>query len=93
MPRAASTPRGLVLAEAAALTAAAFAGGALVGWALSGLLVKALTGVFDPPPVGAAVPWHYLLLTAAATVTALAVAAVNAARRSTRPPVEELREL
>lgn len=85
--------RGLVLAEAAALTAAALAGGALVGWALSRMLVKVLTGVFDPPPAGAAVPWGYLLLTAAATVAALAAAAVNAARRSTRPPVEELREL
>ncbi|MFD8289285.1 hypothetical protein ACFV2B_13860 [Streptomyces lavendulae] len=41
------------------------------------------SGVFDPPPAAAAVPWGYLLL---------AAAAVNAAQCSTRPPVEELRE-
>ncbi|MGO4456506.1 FtsX-like permease family protein [Streptomyces sp. M-16] len=85
--------RGLVLSEAATLTAAGLAGGTLVGWALSQMLVKVLTGVFDPPPATAAVPWAYLAVTVAATVTALASAALNAARRSARPPVEELREL
>ncbi|KIF01941.1 ABC transporter permease [Streptomyces sp. RSD-27] len=85
--------RGLVLAEAAALTTAGFAGGALVGWALSHMLIKVLTGVFDPPPASAAVPWGYLAVTALATVAALTAAALNAARRSVRPPVEELREL
>ncbi|MFD9568411.1 ABC transporter permease [Streptomyces sp. NPDC059982] len=85
--------RGLVLSEAAALTTAAFAGGAVIGWALSQMLVKVLTGVFDPPPAGAAVPWGYLAVTAVATVAALTAAALNAARRSARPPVEELREL
>ncbi|MFK0220940.1 ABC transporter permease [Streptomyces vinaceus] len=84
--------RGLILSEAAALTSAGFAGGAVLGWALSQMLVKVLTGVFDPPPAAAAVPWTYLALTAAATVTALLAAALNAARRSARPPVEELRE-
>ncbi|MFG2666705.1 ABC transporter permease [Streptomyces sp. NPDC048387] len=85
--------RGLVLAEAAALTTAGFAGGTAVGWALSHMLIKVLTGVFDPPPASAAVPWGYLAVTAMATVAALTAAALNAARRSARPPVEELREL
>lgn len=85
--------RGLVLSEAAALSTAGFAGGAVVGWALSLMLVKVLTGVFDPPPAGAAVPWGYLAVTALATAAALTAAALNAARRSARPPVEELREL
>ncbi|MFK0044593.1 ABC transporter permease [Streptomyces sp. NPDC090741] len=77
--------RGLVLTEAAALTAGGLAGGSLIGWSLSQMLVKVLTGVFDPPPATTAVPWTYLVLTAAA--------ALNAARRSSRPAVEELREL
>ncbi|MFE2282976.1 FtsX-like permease family protein [Streptomyces sp. NPDC059443] len=85
--------RGLVLTEAAALTAGGLAGGALIGWSLSRMLVTVLTGVFDPPPASIAVPWAYLVLTTAATVAALTGAALNAARRSSRPPVEELREL
>ncbi|MET7683612.1 FtsX-like permease family protein [Streptomyces sp. NPDC005423] len=85
--------RGLVLSEAAVMTAGGLAGGALIGWSLSQMLVKVLTGVFDPPPSTIAVPWTYLALTVGAAVTAIAVAAVNAARGSSRPAVEELREL
>ncbi|MFE7712562.1 FtsX-like permease family protein [Streptomyces sp. NPDC057486] len=85
--------RGLVLSEAAVMTAGGLAGGALIGWSLSQMLVKVLTGVFDPPPSAIAVPWTYLALTLGAAVTAIAAAAVNAARGSSRPAVEELREL
>ncbi|MFJ8996241.1 FtsX-like permease family protein [Streptomyces sp. NPDC102279] len=85
--------RGLVLSEAAVMTAGGLAGGALIGWSLSQMLVKVLTGVFDPPPSAIAVPWTYLALAVGAAVTAIAAAAVNAARGSSRPAVEELREL
>ncbi|MET7618034.1 FtsX-like permease family protein [Streptomyces sp. NPDC005408] len=85
--------RGLVLSEATVMTAGGLAGGALIGWALSQMLVKVLTGVFDPPPSTIAVPWNYLALTVLTAVAAIAAAALNAARRSTRPAVEELREL
>jgi putative ABC transport system permease protein len=85
--------RGLVLSEAAAVTVGGLAGGALIGWALAEMLVKVLTGVFDPPPSVIAVPWPYLTLTGAAAVAAIVAAALNAARRSSRPAVEELREL
>ena len=34
------------------------------GWTLAHVLVKVLTGVFDPPPAGLAVPWGYLGLVA-----------------------------
>ncbi|MFE9809679.1 ABC transporter permease [Streptomyces sp. NPDC005548] len=85
--------RGLVLSEAAVMTAGGLAGGTLIGWSLSQMLVKVLTGVFDPPPSAIAVPWTYLALAVGAAVTAIAAAAVNAARGSSRPAVEELREL
>lgn len=85
--------RGLVLSEAAVMTAGGLAGGALIGWSLSQMLVKVLTGVFDPPPSVIAVPWTYLALTVGAAVAAIGAAAVNAARGSSRPAVEELREL
>ncbi|MFE2442278.1 FtsX-like permease family protein [Streptomyces sp. NPDC059426] len=85
--------KGLVFSEAATLTAAGLAGGALIGWGLTQMLVKVLTGVFDPPPDTVAVPWPYLALTLAAALAAIAGAALSGVRRSARPAVEELREL
>ncbi|MFI6685919.1 FtsX-like permease family protein [Streptomyces sp. NPDC050485] len=85
--------RGMVLTEAIVLTAGGLAGGALIGWALSEMLVKVLTGVFDPPPAALAVPGGYLTLTAAAAVAAVLAAALNGVRRARRPAVEELRDL
>ncbi|MFD7154176.1 ABC transporter permease [Kribbella sp. NPDC059898] len=85
--------RGLVLSEALAVTVGGLIGGALVAWGLSGMLIKVLTGVFDPPPSTAAVPWPYLSATLVVAVAAIAVGALASAQRSTRPAVEELREL
>ena len=42
--------RGLVMSEALAVMLGGLIGGALVAWALAGMLIKVLTGVFDPPP-------------------------------------------
>ncbi|WP_018506061.1 ABC transporter permease [Parafrankia discariae] len=84
--------RGLVLSEAAVVTIGGLAGGALIGWGVSRILVKVLTGVFDPPPDALAVPWSYLGVTALAAGVAVATAAVNGARRTSRPAVEELRD-
>ncbi|MFI1294198.1 FtsX-like permease family protein [Streptomyces sp. NPDC020792] len=85
--------RGLVLSEAVVLTAGGLAGGALSGWVLSQMLVKVLTGVFDPPPETIAVPWAYVTATVLVALAAVAAAALNGVRRSHRPAVEELREL
>ncbi|GAA1107638.1 hypothetical protein GCM10009630_00600 [Kribbella jejuensis] len=85
--------RGLVLSEALAVLIGGLIGGALVAWALAGMLIKVLTGVFDPPPSTAAVPWPYLATTLVAAAAAIAVGALASARGSTRPAVEELREL
>ncbi|MFF4021061.1 ABC transporter permease [Streptomyces sp. NPDC001843] len=85
--------RGMVLSEALLLTVGGLAGGALIGWALSEMLVKVLTGVFDPPPAALSIPGAYLALTASAAVAAILAAALNGIRGSHRPPVEELRDL
>lgn len=85
--------RGMVLTEALLLAAGGLAGGALIGWALSEMLVKVLTGVFDPPPASLAVPGGYLALTAGAAVAAVLAAALNGIRSAGRPAVEELRDL
>ncbi|MFI1094840.1 FtsX-like permease family protein [Streptomyces sp. NPDC020917] len=84
---------GLVLSEASVTACGGLMGGALIGWALSQMLVKVLTGVFDPPPAHVAVPWGYLALTAGTALVAIAGAALGSARRSSRPAVEDLREL
>jgi putative ABC transport system permease protein len=85
--------RGLVLAEAAVVTVGGLAGGALVAWGLSVMLVKVLTGVFDPPPSVIAVPVAYLGVAVLAVLAAITAAALAGARTSTKPAVEELREL
>jgi putative ABC transport system permease protein len=91
-----ATPRQLrafVTGETAVLTAGGLISGALTGWLLSQVLVKVLTGVFDPPPTAPTTPWPYL---AAVTLTLLAaLAAVTAAtiRLARRPPLRVLREL
>ncbi|QXE38277.1 ABC transporter permease [Streptomyces sp. GMY02] len=84
---------GFVWSEAALVAVSGLAGGAALGWALSRMLVKVLSGVFDPPPSQIAVPWGYLSAMAGITVAALAVAAWAAVRHARRPPLTELREL
>ena len=85
--------RGVVLTEALLLAAGGLAGGALIGWALSEMLVKVLTGVFDPPPASLSVPGGHLALTATAAVIAVLAAALNGIRGTRRPAVEELCDL
>jgi putative ABC transport system permease protein len=70
-------------------------GGAVIGiatgFAVAAMLIKVLTGVFDPPPEAVAVPWPYIagLVVAAIVSTVIAVrSAQDAAQRSV---VEHLR--
>ncbi|GAA2748191.1 hypothetical protein GCM10009868_40290 [Terrabacter aerolatus] len=84
--------RGLVMAEGAVVAVGGLLGGALISWALTQMLVKVLTGVFDPPPSSIALPTVYLTVTGVTVVAALAAAAAFSARSSTRPAVEELRD-
>ncbi|MFF0001068.1 FtsX-like permease family protein [Streptomyces avermitilis] len=83
----------MALTEALLLAAAGLAGGTAIGWALSEMLVKVLTGVFDPPPAILSVPGTYLALTAATALLAILAATLNGIRRARRPAVEELRDL
>jgi putative ABC transport system permease protein len=85
--------RGLVSAEAAVLTVGGLAAGALVGWLLSQVLVAVLSGVFDPPPAAATIPWAYLGAAVSITIAALGAATLGALRRGQRSPVAVLREL
>ena len=57
------------------------------------MLVKLLTGVFDPAPSVIAVSVGYVGVAVLALVAALMTAALASAHRSARLAVEELREL
>jgi putative ABC transport system permease protein len=85
--------RGLVTAEAAVLTVGGLVAGAAVGWLLAQVLVAVLTGVFDPPPAAATVPWAYLGIAVAVTLAGLGIATLGALRPGRRPPVAVLKEL
>lgn len=84
---------GLVLSEAAVVSALGLVGGLVGGWLLSQMLVKVLTGVFDPPPEGLSTPTGYLLWTLAITFAAIFGAALITGRAASRAAVEQLREL
>lgn len=84
---------GFVWSEAAFVGIGGALLGALGGWALSEMLVKVLTGVFDPPPASLAVPWAYLGIAAVVTIAAVVVAAVTAISSANRPAIESLRDL
>jgi putative ABC transport system permease protein len=73
------------------------AGGLLLGTAsavgISIMLVKVLTGVFDPPPDALSVPWAYLTAVITLTLGAVAAAGMVTLRTLRRPAIEELRDL
>jgi putative ABC transport system permease protein len=84
---------GFVWSEALFVTV----GGLIVGTAAAALvadmLVKVLTGVFDPPPDTFAAPWGYLAAFVAVTGAATALAGLATLRSLLRGSIEELRDL
>lgn len=67
--------------------------GALAGFGLALVIVKILTGVFDPPPDHLSIPWGYLSGLLAATAIAVMVAGTGMLRATRRPAMEILRDL
>jgi putative ABC transport system permease protein len=57
------------------------------------MLVKVLTGVFDPPPDYLSVPWGYLITVLVIVLAAVAAAGAMTLRALRRPAIEELRDL
>jgi putative ABC transport system permease protein len=84
---------GLVLSEAVVVVVSGLVLGAAAGWALSEMLVKVLTGVFDPPPAHLAVPWTYLAAVGLAACGAVAAATAVVIGQTNRPPIATLREV
>jgi putative ABC transport system permease protein len=67
--------------------------GTVIAVGISEMLVKVLTGVFDPPPDVLTVPWGYLGGLLVVTTGAAGAAGAVTLRALRRPPIEELREL
>jgi putative ABC transport system permease protein len=81
-------------ARGEAATLAVFGGGlgVLGGWVQAQMMVKVLTGVFDPPPAHLAIPWGYLALVALVGAVGLMLATTLSVRATRRPLAEQLRE-
>jgi putative ABC transport system permease protein len=84
---------GFVWGESVFVTAGGLVIGTVVAVALSAMLVKVLTGVFDPPPDHLAVPWGYLGVVVLLTAAAIGAAGAVTLRALRRPAIEELRDL
>ncbi|MGB9378166.1 MAG: FtsX-like permease family protein [Mycobacteriales bacterium] len=80
-------------AEARALLAGGLLGGAAIGTAVAYLLVKVLTGIFDPAPTGLTVPVGYLGLLSATVVATTAFVLVVLGRVASHAGPSELRDL
>jgi len=84
---------GFVWSEAAFVAIGGLTLGALSGWWLAQVIVKILTGVFDPPPEHLSVPWPYLGGLLVAVGAAIVVAGVGMLRATRRPAMSVLRDL
>jgi putative ABC transport system permease protein len=84
---------GFVWTEAIFVSVGGLLLGALTGWVLAQMLVKVLTGVFDPPPAALSVPWAYLALVAVIAAVAVATAAMATVKSASRVSAAALREL
>lgn len=86
--------RAMVFSETGVLTVLGISAGALTGALLSVMLVKVLSGVFDPPPDSIAIPWPYLASVITVTTGALGavstVAVVMMTRRSSTSVIRDL---
>ncbi|MEO8476787.1 MAG: FtsX-like permease family protein [Actinomycetota bacterium] len=67
--------------------------GGIAGWAIAQVIVKILTGVFDPPPEHLSIPWMYLAGLLLATTIAILVAGGGMLRATRRPSMTIMRDL
>lgn len=79
--------------EAWALLVGGVLAGTVMAATMSYLLVKVLTGVFDPPPSGATLPGGYLLALVGSVAVATGGVVLSVSRLGSRTSIAELRDL
>jgi putative ABC transport system permease protein len=82
-----------VWSESSVLIVCGLSGAAVLGCALSRMLISVLTGVFDPPPTSLTAPWVYLVAIAVTTVAAIGAVSVATVGYARRAPLAVIREL
>jgi putative ABC transport system permease protein len=82
-----------VWSEAAFVVTGGLLFGALAGWGVSFVVVKILTGVFDPPPEHLSWPWGYLAAVVGAVLVSVVVAGVAMVRATRRSAMTVIRDL
>jgi putative ABC transport system permease protein len=85
--------RAAVAGETALVGALGALGGIVLGAYLTRMLVKTLTGVFDPPPSAITVPWGYLLGVAALIAACLVLVTAGTLRVAARNLLPVIRRL
>jgi putative ABC transport system permease protein len=84
---------GFVWGESIFVTVGGLLLGTVTAAGISWMLVKVLTGVFDPPPDFLSVPWGYLAAVVLLTLAGVGAAGAATLRALRRPAIEELRDL
>lgn len=79
--------------EALLMLVVGVSGGAVLGAGVAQVLVKMLTGVFDPPPEALFFPWGYLIPLGAAAIASTILAVLVIRRYSRRQVLETIRGL
>ncbi len=82
-----------IWSEAAFITIGGMVLGALAGWTLSLVIVRIMTGVFDPPPEHLFIPWIYIGFVAGTVIVAVLVAGKVMVRAAQKPAIEIIRDL
>jgi putative ABC transport system permease protein len=85
--------RRFLTAEARAVLAGGLLGGAVIGTTIAYLLVKVLTGIFDPAPTGLSVPVLYLTVLVASVIAATVAVLLVMGRLASRAGPSQLRDL
>jgi putative ABC transport system permease protein len=67
--------------------------GFVTGFGIAKMLVKVLTGVFDPPPQSLAIPWVYLLVLVGAGCLSTLLAVAIALNVTQRRVIQALRTI
>jgi putative ABC transport system permease protein len=83
---------GFLWTESRAMVVAGIVGGAALGGLLSQELLKVLTGIFDPAPEHAAIPWSFVAGTIGAVVVAAVLTTGWLARSTSRVDPSRLRD-